>query len=395
MTSNNPNITNKFRQDLKVALVHDFLNQYGGAERVLLALHEIFPEAPIYTMLYDGAKMRGKFKNADIRPSFLQKFPKFLKKRPKWLLPFLPTAPETFNLRDFDLVISSSGAWSKGIIVKPKTIHICYCHSPMRYAWDWNEKYLGEQGLGKGRKIFARLMLNYVRMWDKAAADRPDFFIANSSSTQTRIEKYYRRESEVVYPPVDVEVAGDGPRTHEASGPTPTDYFLIVSRLSPYKKVEVAIEAMNKLDLPLVVIGEGEAKYVKYLKSIAGTKTKFLGWKSNEETKKYFASCRAFLFSGEDDFGIAPVEAMSFGRPVIALRRGGATETIVEGETGEFFDEPMIEVLADAVRRFQENEKNYDPARIRAQAEKFSKEKFVENIQKVIGEMVDQSNLEK
>ena len=144
-------------KNIKVALVHDFLNQYGGAERVLEAIHEIFPEAPIYTLLYDPAKMRGKFKDADIRPSFLQKFPKFLKKRPKWLLPFMPTAPETFNLRDFDLVISSSGAWSKGIIVKPKTIHICYCHSPMRYAWDWNEKYLAEQGFGIEKKILARL----------------------------------------------------------------------------------------------------------------------------------------------------------------------------------------------------------------------------------------------
>jgi len=389
MTSNNPITTNNIRQDLKVALVHDFLNQYGGAERVLLALHEIFPEAPIYTLLYDPKKMRGKFSNADIRPSFLQKFPKFLKKHPKWLLPFLPTAPETFNLRDFDLVISSSGAWSKGIIVKPKTIHICYCHSPMRFAWDWNEKYLGEQGLGKGRKLFTRLLLNYVRMWDKAAADRPDYFISNSRATQSRIKKYYARESTVVYPPVEVEYPKTGSWAPQDPVLGKQSHFLIVSRLSPYKKIEIAVEAMNKLNLPLVVIGEGAPKYVKYLKSIAGPKTKFLGWKSDEETKKYFAACRAFIFPGEDDFGIAPVEAMSFGKPVIALRKGGATETVIEGETGEFFDEPAIEVLADAVRRFQENEKNYDPAKIRMQAEKFSKEKFVENIERVIGEMIN------
>jgi len=194
---------NKFSQ-LKVALVHDFLNQYGGAERVLLTLHEMFPEAPIYTLLYDPAKMRGKFKGADIRPSFLQKFPKFLKKRHKWLLPLMPTAPETFNLRDFDLVISSSSAFAKGIIVKPKTIHICYCHSPMRYSWDWNEKYLDEQGLGSKRRILARLLLNYVRMWDRVAADRVDFFIANSSATKAKIKKYYGRESAVVYPPVEM-----------------------------------------------------------------------------------------------------------------------------------------------------------------------------------------------
>jgi len=371
-------------ENIKVALVHDFLNQYGGAERVLSVLHGIFPEAPIYTLLHDSAKMRGKFEGADIRTSFLQKFPYFLKKRSKWLLPFLPTAPETFNLRDYDLVISSSGAWSKGVIVKPKTIHICYCHSPMRFAWDWNEKYLGEQGLGNKRKLFARLLLNYVRMWDKAAADRPDFFIANSRYTQSRIKKYYGRESEVVYPPVNVDVG----RLPEFRRPTSKDFFLIVSRLSPYKKIEIAVEAMNKLNLPLAVIGEGEKKYVKYLKSIAGPKTKFLGWKSDVKTKEYFADCRAFLFPGEDDFGIAPVEAMNFGKPVIALRRGGAMETVAEGETGEFFDEPVIEVLADAVRRFQENEKKYDPEKIRAQAEKFSKERFVENIEKIINEKI-------
>jgi len=386
----------KSSQKIKVALVHDFLNQYGGAERVLEALAEIFPEAPIYTMLYDPAKMRGKFKGAEIRPSFLQKFPKFLKKRHKYMLPFMPTAPETFNLRDFDLVISSSSAFAKGIIVKPKTIHICYCHSPMRYAWDWNEKYLGEQGFGSGRKIFARLLLNYVRMWDKAAADRPDFFIANSKTTQSRIKKYYGRESRIVYPPVEINPPLAPPlRKGEETSSLPLlkgeseRNFLIVSRLSPYKKIEVAVEAMNKLNLPLVVIGEGDPKYVKYLKSIAGPKTKFLGWKSDEETKKHYASCRAFLFPGEDDFGITPVEAMSFGKPVIALRKGGAVETVIEGETGEFFDESASEVLADAVRRFQQNEKNYDSEKIRAQAEEFSKEKFVENIKRVVEEMVE------
>jgi glycosyltransferase involved in cell wall biosynthesis len=408
MTSNNPITTNNIRQDFKVAFVHDFLNQYGGAERVLSVLHEIFPEAPIYTLLYDSKKMRGKFAEADIRTSFLQKFPKIFKKHPKWLLPFLPTAPETFNLRDYDLVISSSGAWSKGIIVKPKTIHICYCHSPMRFVWDWNEKYLGEQNLGKGRKLFTRMLLNYVRMWDKAAADRPDFFIANSKTTETKIKKYYGRDSEIVYPPVDTNAVIPGlTRDPENSviaekldsrfrgnDKKSEDYFLIVSRLSPYKKIEVAVEAMNKLNLPLVVIGEGAPKYVKYLKKIAGPKTKFLGWKSDKETKKYYANCRAFIFPGEDDFGIAPVEAMSFGRPVIALRKGGVMETVIEGETGEFFDEPAIEVLADAVRRFQENEKNYDSDKIRAQAEKFSKERFMANIQKTIEKMVENYNLE-
>jgi len=386
MNSNKANIKNNLPQELKVALVHDFLNQYGGAERVLKALHEIFPEAPIYTLLYDPEKMRGEFEKADIRTSFLQKFPKFLRKRHKYLLPFMPTAPETFNLRDFDLVISSSSAFAKGIVVKPKTIHICYCHSPMRYSWDWNEKYLTEQGLGDKRKLLARMLLNYIRVWDRVAADRVDYFIANSKTTQVRIKKYYGRESAVIYPPVEipkVELWEDS----KSSTLGNRDFFLIVSRLTPYKKIEIAVEAFNKLNLPLIVIGEGSPKYVKFLKSIAGAKTKFLGWLPDKKIKEYYAECRAFVFPGEDDFGIAPVEAMSFGKPVIALRRGGATETVAEGVTGELFNESTIEVMADAVRRFMEKEKKYEPEKIREQAEKFSKEKFVENFKKVIREI--------
>ena len=378
MTKPNMNI-----KKCKIALVHDFLNQYGGAERVLMALHEMFPGSPIYTLLYDPAKMRGKFSGADIRPSFFQKFPKFLKKRHKWLLPLMPTAPETFNLRDFDVVISSSSAFAKGIIVKPKTIHICYCHSPMRYSWDWNEKYLDEQGLGSKKKVLARLLLNYIRMWDRVAADRVDFFVANSRATQAKIKKYYGRESAVVYPPVETVIRQP---EEENRG----RYFLIVSRLSPYKKIEVAIEVMNKLNLPLAVIGEGSPKYLRHLKSIAGPKTKFLVWKPDKKIKEYYANCRAFLFPGEDDFGIAPVEAMSFGKPVVAFRKGGAMETVVEGVTGEFFNEPTIEAMADAIRRFMENEEKYDAEKIREQAGKFSKDKFEENFLREIEKIVEQ-----
>lgn len=353
-----------------------------------MELHEMFPYAPIYTMLYDPAKMRGKFKDADIRPSFLQKFPKFLKKRHKYMLPFLPTAPETFNLRDFDLVISSSSAFAKGIVIKPKTMHICYCHSPMRYVWDWNEKYLDEQSLGKKRKIFVRLILNYVRMWDRAAADRADHFIANSKSTQDKIKKYYGRDSVVVYPPVDISSAELSDKPQDSGF---GDYFLIVSRLAPYKKIEVAIEAMNKLDLPLIVIGEGALKYEKYLKSIAGPKTKFLGWMPDKKVKEYYGRCRAFILPGEEDFGITIVEAMSFGKPVVALRKGGAVETVIEGETGELFNESAVEVIADAVRRFMVKEKDYNPEKIRENAQKYSREKFRENFKRVIGEMVGDS----
>jgi glycosyltransferase involved in cell wall biosynthesis len=370
-------------KNIKIAIIHDFLNQYGGAERVLEALHEIFPEAPIFTLLHEKEKMRGKFKNADIRTSFLQKFPKWIRKRHKWLLPLMPTAPETFNFRDYDLVISSSSAFAKGIVIKPKTTHICYCHSPMRYSWDWNENYLVEQGLGKKRRIIARMILNYVRIWDRVAADRVDYFIANSKTTQARIKKYYGRESQVIYPPVEITKLEPGVPIG-TPGSNCGDYFLIVSRLAPYKKIDVAIEALNKLSLPLVVVGEGPPKYERYLKKIAGPKTKFLGWLPDEKIQQYFGGCRAFLFPGEDDFGITPIEAMSQGKPVIALRKGGATETVIEGETGEFFNDSSIEVMVDAIRRFIERESVYDPDKIRAQAEKFSKEIFVENIKKTI-----------
>ncbi len=367
-------------ENLKVALVHDFLNQYGGAERVLAALAEMFPEAPIYTLLYEPAKMRGKFARADIRPSFLQKFPAFVRRRHKWLLPLMPVAPETFNLRDYDLVISSSSAFAKGIVVKPKTIHVCYCHTPMRYAWDWNEKYLSEQKLGGKRKLMARMLLNYIRVWDRVASDRVDHFIANSKTTAGRIKKYYGRESEVVYPPVEMR---DWENLDDKEDEEKEEkYFLIVSRLSAYKKIEIAVKALNKLDLPLVVIGEGDPKYSKYLKSIAGPRTKFLGWLSDTDVQKYFRNCRALILPGEEDFGLTPIEAMAHGKPVIALRKGGATETVIAGVTGEFFDDPASESLAAALRKFLE--KKYDREEIRKHAQKFSKETFKENMNKII-----------
>ncbi len=381
--------------NLKVALVHDFLNQYGGAERVLKVLHEIFPQAPIYTLLYDKEKMKGEFKDADIRTSFLQKFPRFLRKRHKWLLPLMPTAPETFNLRGYDVVVSSSSAFAKGVVVKPKTIHICYCHSPMRYVWDWNEKYIIEQGLGNKRRLAARLLLNYIRMWDRTAADRVDYFVANSKTTQARIKKYYGRESKVIYPPVDVYPSYpraellDYKKSKSSALGYSEDFFLIVSRLTPYKKLEVAIEALNKLNLPLVIIGDGSPRYARYLKSIASSKTKFLGWVSDEDIKEYYRNCRAFLFPGEDDFGIAPVEAMAHGRPVLALRKGGAVETVVEGESGEFFDNSTVEVMVDAIRRFISNEDRYNSEEIRRRARRFSKEAFTENIKKTIRETIE------
>ena len=335
-----------------------------------MSLHKLYPKAPIYTLLYDEKKMKRYFPEAKIRTSFLSKFPKFVRKKKKYLLPFLPTAAETFDLREFDIVISSSSSFTKGIITKPKTVHICYCHTPTRFLWDWYYNYLQENKVGKVKKIFLIPLLHYLRMWDKTAAERVDYFIANSENTARRIKKFYNKESEVIYPPVNMR--------HRSTPLVMTDknknYFLIVSRLTPYKKIDIAIEAFNKLELPLVIIGDGEDR--KRLEKMAEKNIKFLGFQPEEKIAEYYQNCQAFIFPGEDDFGITPVEAMSFGKPVLAYRKGGALETIIEGETGEFFDDPIPEILADGVRRIKNNCGNYNTEKTKKQAGKFSEEGF-------------------
>ncbi|MBU4338260.1 glycosyltransferase [Patescibacteria group bacterium] len=379
---------------MKIAIVHDFLTYWGGAEQVLLSFHRIWPDAPIYTLLYDEKIVREYFPNAKIKASFLQKFPAYLRRRKKYLLPFMAIAPETMNLKDFDLVISSSSSFSKGIIVKPKTIHISYCHTPTRFLWDWYFEYLRENELGIIKKSFAVPILHYLRMWDKSVADRVDYFIANSISTQKRIAKFYRTKSQVIYPPVDTNKfkvqssPKDKPTGQAKLKVKERDYFLIVSRLSAYKKIDIAIEAFNKLDWPLYIIGDGEQK--EYLKSIAGKNITFLGFVKEKDLPGYYRNARALIFPGEDDFGIAPVEAMSAGTPVIALRKGGAKETIIEGATGDFFDYSAAPLIAEAVVRFSENEKKYNREIIARHAEKFSRERFERDIKdyvrKIVGE---------
>lgn len=373
---------------LRVAIVHDFLVQRGGAERVLKELSDMYPEAPIFTLLYDEEKMQGMFDGKMICPSYLQSFPKFLRRNYHWLLPFFPVIPETFDLREYDLVISSSGAWSKGIVTKLDTIHIAYLHSPMRWVWDYNERYVRENKKTRFG-FFLRFIFNYLRIWDRLAADRPDYLIANSRYTQQRVSKYYRRESEVIYPPVNMEhgtwsMEQKNADTNKLVKLKAESYFLVVSRLSSYKKVDVVVEAFNKLGLPLVVIGIGEQE--KYLKSIAKENIHILGWQSDEVTGKYYQNAKAFIFPCEDDFGIAPVEAMQCGVAVIALRKGGVMETVQEGVTGEFFDAQTPEVLADGVRRFLDNEKNYDKELIKKRGEEFSRERFRTEFKKFVDE---------
>ena len=354
----------------KIALIHDYLISYGGAEKTFKVLTEIFPQAEVYTLFYNP-NVLNKLKigaGKKIRTSFLQKFPKFFRKHYQLLLPFMPIAAETLDFRDFDIVISSSHSFAKGIITRPKTTHICYCYSPTRYLWDQTR---------------SRSFLHYFRIWDRQAAERVDKFISISKTVQQRIKKYYKKDSVVIYPPVKIfnfQFSIFKPKK---------EFYLIVSQLRKYKRIDLAIDAFNKLGLELVIIGEGTER--KKLQRKAKKNIKFLGWQPDEVVKKYYKNCTAFIFPGEDDFGIAPVEAMSWGKPILAYRRGGATETIVEGKTGEFFDWQNSAVLADGIRRLRLNMPKYNPKTIRRQAEKFSRERFEKEflkfVRKVAGDL--------
>jgi len=365
-----------FLQNKKVALIHDYLLCFGGAERVLKSFHEMFPEAPIYVICYDKKITDKFFPNVKIISSFAQKIPYFWKK-PKYLLSFLPLAVESFDLSAYDLVISSSSAFAKGIITKPKTTHICYCHAPMRFAWDYYYEYGKSRSSFRGLKgIFTKIILHYMRIWDRHCEARVDHFIANSNFTKERIKKFYRRDAEVIYPPcVSAELQNyrcENIRSDQ------NNYFLIVSQLRYYKRIDIAIEAFNKLEFPLVIIGDGDDR--RRLQRMAKPNIEFLGWLKDEDVAEYYSKCKAFIFSGEEDFGITAVEAMSFGKPVIAFRRGGVTESVIEGMTGEFFDDLEPAVLADGVRRILENYKNYNPDIIKQRSMEFDKEKFKDSI---------------
>jgi glycosyltransferase involved in cell wall biosynthesis len=349
---------------MKVAIVHDYLNQMGGAERVVLALHEIFPEAPVYTSIYDPARVDPAFQHMDIRTSFMQKLPLVTKHHQPYL-PFYPFAMEQLDVRGYDLVLSSSSAFGKGVITKPETLHICYCHTPMRWCWNY-EEYVEREQLGKVARSILPFFITGLRIWDQTSAMRVDHFIANSPVVAERIRKYYRREAVVIPPPVDVS------RFPFDGNAQPEDYFLVVSRLIPYKRIDLAIEACNLLRLPLVIIGGGrdEAR----LRKMAGPTIRFMGRLSDQEVLHYFAHCRAFLFPGEEDFGITPLEAQAAGRPVIAYGAGGALASIIDGITGAFFHEQTVESLAAVLAEF--NERMYNPYVIHNHALEFDTPRF-------------------
>ncbi len=349
---------------MKVALVHDYLNQMGGAERVVLAFHELFPEAPLYTSIYDPKRVDAAFQQIDIRTSFMQRLP-FVKKHHQPFLPLYPFAMERLDLRGYDLILSSSSAFGKGVITKPGTMHICYCHTPMRWCWNYDE-YVEREQLGKLARGVLPFLITWLRVWDQTTAMRVDHFIANSPAVADRIQKYYRREAVVIPPPVDASRFLFDPTTQ------PEDYFLVVSRLMPYKRIDLAIQACNRLQLPLVIIGSGRDE--QRLQKMAGPTIRFLGRLSDAEVLHYYAHCRAFILPGEEDFGITPLEAQASGRPVVAYSAGGALASVIDGVTGTFFQEQTVESLAATLAAFDET--RYDPQIIREHALEFDKPRF-------------------
>ena len=358
---------------MKIALVHDHLAQAGGAEKVLQAICEMYPDAPIYTLLYEPENVDKHFKNRLIRTSIIQRLPGGIKHY-QWYMPFMPMAVEFFNLGPYDIVISDASAFAKGVITGTDTLHICYCHTPTRYLWDYTHQYIDELRYNKYFKKVISLVLNYIRIWDKIAADRVDYFIANSKTIKSRIAKYYRRTSEVIYPPVDVQ--------RFSVSEKPGEYFLIGGRLAPYKRVDIAVRAFMQLGWPLKIFGDG-VDLERLKEMAAGVETiEFLGRVSEEEKAELYKNCKAFINPQEEDFGITVVEAMACGRPVIAYKKGGATETVIENETGLFFAEQTIASLVDCLQRF--NQASFSKERIRQHAEKFSTDNFKQQLAETI-----------
>lgn len=370
---------------MRIALVYDRLNKWGGAERVLLALHEIWPKAPLFTAVYNP-KTAPWAADFDVRTSFLQRFP-WAKTHHEFYPWLTPLVFESFNFDEFDIVISVTSADAKGIITKPKTLHICYCLTPTRYLWSGYRDYFPS----KISRCLTLPVVSYLRAWDKIASTRPDKYIAISENVKKRIKKYYGRDSTVIYPPLDTEkFSSKHPKPYTLN---PTPYFLVVSRLVRYKRIDIAVEAFNKLGLPLKIVGSGREE--NNLKKMAQKNIEFLGNLTDRELIGYYQGCQALVFPTDEDFGLIPLEAQACGRPVIALGSGGALETVVdpaksrgahalrdagqEGATGEFFYPQTAEALRDTIQRYKDTKiqrERFKPEDCRKNAERFSKGSF-------------------
>jgi len=360
---------------MKVALVQDWLTEIGGAEKVFAALLELFPEADIFTLTSQNKVLRRLGISKDnLKESFIAGLPSGRKNYRNYL-PLFSKAIESFDFDGYDLIISSSSSVAKGILTSTKQLHICYCHSPVRYAWDLYNQYLNESGLG-GRSLkswYVRHVLHKLRIWDVASANRVDSYIANSTYISKRIKKVYRRESTVIYPPVNVN--------QFQLGIEKGDYFLAASRLVPYKKIDLIVKAFNQLpDKKLIVAGDGPE--MKKIKRLAGFNVKVLGFVTDDQMLDLMQKAKGFVFAADEDFGIIPVEAQSCGTPVIALGTGGTKETVINGVTGVHFNEQTVESLTDALIRFEEIK--FSGETIRQNAERFSKNRFLKELKEYV-----------
>lgn len=352
---------------MRVALVHDYLTQFGGAERVLLALMELFPHAPVFTLIYDREGMRVPFDESRLRLSFLQRLPG-ARRHHRYFPLLMPMAIEQFDFRDFDIVLSDTHSFGKGIVVGPRTLHLSYCFTPTRYVWDDSHRYVRDFSRSRVFQKFAPLALSYIRLWDFYAAQRVHTYFTLSEYVARRIRKYYKRHALVIPPPVDIDRFSLQPRH--------TGYYLLVSRLVPYKRIDLAIEACERMGRPLYIVGTGPEEEV--LKKSARRWTRFLGFVTDEHLADLYAGCRALLFPQEEDFGITPLEAAASGKPTIAYEAGGALETIRENTTGVFFKQQTVESLIAAMQRFESG--FWDPQVIRQHAEQFDRARFLQRL---------------
>ena len=361
---------------MRIALVHDYLAQDGGAERVLKAFHDVWPEAPIFVLFHNKNTIT-QFDSADVHESFLTKMP-FGRKKYQWYLPLMPMATERHNLHEFDVVISSTSAFAKGVLTRPETIHISYCHTPTRYLWTDTHEYIADLKYNRLVKAMLPRLIHRLRLWDKMSVDRVDHFIANSGTVAHRIKKYYRRSSDIMYPPVDVSQFSVSDDIRE--------YYVAGGRLVPYKRFDLLIHVFNRLGWPLKIFGTGPE--FEALQAIAKKNISFLGRVSEGDKAKLLRHARAFLHPQVEDLGITPIESMASGRPVIAYGVGGVTETVIPGKTGVFFYEQSWEALLDTLLHFDHTAWNANE--IREWAMKFGDEKFKMHIRTYVQNRYDQ-----
>lgn len=364
----------------RVALVHDWLTGRRGGEKVLEVLSEIFPQAPIFTLFHFPSSQVEPLEEKQIITSFLQRCPG-LKKHYRWYLPLFPLAIELFNLQDFDLVISTSHCVAKGVIPRPDALHVSYIHSPVRYAWNQYFAYFDPKSLKFLAKLIIPFIIHYLRLWDVTSSQRVDYFIANSQAVADRIEKYYRREAEVIHPPVDVDFF----RPKKGS-PSLENYYLIVSALVPYKRLDLAIEAANQLKFSLRIVGWGPEE--KKLRKLARENVEFLGAVNDDELLNLYQNAQALIVPGEEDFGINILEAQACGTPVIAFARGGAVETVRPGETGVLFHQLTVDSLREALDNFKDI--TFNKSTLREHAERFSRLAFRDKMERYLRQKWEQ-----